>query len=313
MLSTLIKKPITLIIAVSLGIISVLWLTISIVIGHFTFTEGNSLVQLIVTIGMVINAILPFIDKWKVKQGVKNPSGEWKKLNNVINEAHDWVDQNKLLIRTQHELTLTISKYVDAIIIERNHVYCINNPYKDEPYINKKIKIVTDLGTYKDMPAEKIRLLRNIDLNENLSLSRLDLRGGFSFIKIGDDTLIKGSALLLNAEHNGNGYEIHRSPDETKVYFEQDNVIIPANGKLRYEIQSFAVYRFYDKFQWVFNDFCDNLKMKVIKKDKPKRLRYRINHHKATPFRNSDNETDTFNFANPIFPYQSFEMRWEFD
>jgi hypothetical protein len=296
MLKFLSKQPISIIITVSLGIITALWLFFSIKTGHFTINDLYSMVQLFVTILININTFLQLTDKWKVKQGIKYPSKNWKKYVKVVNDAHDWVDNNKENIRTQHELKLTFSKYIEdginAIIIERVHKYCIHNPKADEPYFHE-LKFYTNLGTYKTLPELRMRKLRSIDQNEECDIDKLDKRGGFSCVKINDDTLLTGSALLLNADHDG--FELAKSTDKTRIKFVKEKVEIPARGNVNLEFHSFGIYLLYDKLQLVFHEFCDGLTMEVVKKDKPKILRYKTNHHNIGMLIDSDNEKNKYN------------------
>jgi len=245
-----------------------------------------------------------------------NTTDEWKSLlPKVINNALMEIETKSKWIRTDHKLTLTVSKYeeqgVRAVIVERIHEYCVNNPYLNDT-LTYPISIKIDLGTYKKLPENMARKLCNV--TEDTILSEENKRGGFSSITI-NDKIFYGSDLLYHKDDGyRDGYKIIKDEDKTKLCFYHD-MKIPEKGNVIFKYCAFGVYNLTDKIQWTFSEFCNGLTLRVINKDELK-IRYRFNHDKERLLhgmivRDRENNINTFNIEDSFYPYQGFEIRWE--
>jgi len=162
------------------------------------------------------------------------------------------------------------------------HKYIVQNPFPDKA-LPVPISIYSGLGRGKFA------------------------KGGFKYVKIGDRRFLKenlDAQISINAEQTTKCFKFHLS--------------IPIGKTETFEYHTYGIYRLDELFVWTFQEMSDNIKLSVKNDtDYEKTFIYKINHHNCEEIENgridrSQKNFDTIDFREFIFPYQGFEISWDF-
>jgi len=269
------------IIAAGLGLSIVL--TIASIFSPLSYIWTNVLIAFVALFGAVFAPIFMKIIDIKI-----NYINDDFPKNQIVESAKAWLESSSDIIRSEQTIDLCFESVKhnteDMIKITAVHKYIVHNSFPDKA-LSVPVKIYSGLGRGKS--AE----------------------GGFEYVKI-NDTEFSGDLLRVHIATN---------EEQTIKHFIY-NLSIPIGGSASFEYHSYGIYRLEDRLIWTFQRMSDNIRLSV-KNDtnfKDKLFKYKINHHDCEAIENgrinrsSQQNRDTINFDDYIFPYQGFEISWDF-
>lgn len=179
-------------------------------------------------------------------------------------------------MRTNHQVEIFLEVRDGTVHVRKHHRFTLVNPY---PWSRK----------------------REYVLRTDASCSP---SGGFYCVREPDDTILEGENLkkLLKLEAN-------------EYVFRKDYRIQPGAAN-RFEFQSRETYRLRDRLVWTVQDFCDDFFVKIH--GRKENLKLKINHHleqailSRCEYSSAEGAT-IFHFNSEVFPYQGFELSWNFE
>ncbi|MCL2357548.1 MAG: hypothetical protein FWC70_10450 [Defluviitaleaceae bacterium] len=208
-----------------------------------------------------------------------------EKNNPVVKSAYDFIEQRSFFIRTNQTIELTLdliekdnSKYIEITGI---HLYTVYSPNTSKP---------SDFFVYYRPELGKQSKANN---------------GGFKRVLIGNKSCKKDinfSKFLSTKKH--------------EIAFKYVDTIEP-NNSLDFEFHTCGVYELKGRVTWAILDLCDGLILRIKNQTglSGGKLEYSVNHHKKEEIESKIKScvmNDEICFNHPIFPYQGFEISWDF-
>jgi len=210
--------------------------------------------------------------------------------SSTVDEAVRWLASEKNVVRSNHSLVLTLTlEDIDGashIKIKGVHKFTVSCPGVNESVRYPTEDIYTDLGIFGSIES-----------------------GGFTYVKIEGEQIFTGQNLVG---------KLKTDKREAKVQF-QHSVTIPSRGKKSFEFHTYGIYRTKDRLVWTVQDLSEAFDVMIINEtgiSDNENLSFWINHHEGKNIRR-EMRVDALGhipikFTEPVFPYQGFEMFWNF-
>jgi hypothetical protein len=238
-------------------------------------------------------------------------------------KAIEWLSAEERAVRKEHKLELRLSLLEAGceqfVLVGGTHEYklAIANAGKEAP---SSIDIYTDLGAKlnkKVIPSLKNELTRlplGIDEGQENDLTNR-LRGGFEGVEVKDK---HGNTIK---DRNGNQLAFSRdltTYTDTKAQFKFEIGQDSSYDALKFEYKTYGVYRLNDRLVWTVQELSENFDVTIIFESglNRKNLKGWVNHHdrENISLRDGvDGKAKNIAFTTPVFPYQGFELSWDFD
>jgi len=229
-------------------------------------------------------------------------------IDPILDAAINWLKLESTTVRTEHKLKLTLellkTDFDNFVKIVGIHEYTVHSPYAKcifDLSIDVYTDLGVDLGNITDDVYNNLRAI--LGLNSNLGVDvplGIKLSGGFTEVR-----------------HNGKpvGISDKIRYEKTKARFIDKIRVNPAD-KATFEYHTYGLYRLKDRLVWTVQELSDGFTVTVENGTQLPfgNLLYWINHHDREvikidkPFKT----VDVIEFLCPVFPYQGFEMSWDF-
>jgi hypothetical protein len=192
---------------------------------------------------------------------------------------------------------------------------------RQSPFLRKHQKVIIYLredenGNIKVFAEHSFTLKNTLGRTQTKSfnmytdLGGWNMDGGFISVQENGKTTLEGASLKLHLDKVNN-----------KEYFRKEYKMA-AEAEMSFRFTTFGYFRKRDRLIWTVQDISEGFDIEVRNETSMKdEITFKINHHEEREARNSisrmlgQNECEVVRLTIPsaIFPYQGFELSWNFE